>query len=210
VSPSGASRDGGRGMPDAVRLQRTTVPDFGSAVPRVRLLRVFDRTRPVATVISAPAAYGKSVLASQIARLFEGGAVWVHLPSACAASTEILSHAIAGFESPHVHGTSSDFVPISPPPTMPELLSKLESLIRHGEPAGACVVFDNLNSEAMAAVSELASAVLERGSGISYVFTLRSTAGLPACPLGAWQVGSRELLLDDWFGVRADSRVCYR
>jgi DNA-binding SARP family transcriptional activator len=80
---------------------------------------------------------------------------------------------------------------------MSELLDQLDHLVWECAPSATCVVFDNLSAEATRAVCELAEGILGRGSGVAHVFTLRSTAGVSDCPLGVWQVGARELLLDD-------------
>jgi len=183
-------------MPESARV-RTMVPEFGAVVLRERLLRVFDRTRPSATLVVAPAAYGKSVLASQIAGRHKGRALWLHLPPSCATSSEILMHALLALAGGQTHRPSAEYVPVSPPPSMLELLGTFEELVGDTAPDTGCIVFDNLCSDASAAACELATAVLQRGTGVAYVFTVRAASSLPDRPIGAWHVGSRDLLLDD-------------
>lgn len=67
------------------------VPDFGPVVRRERLLQAFLAAAPVMTVVVAPAGYGKSVLASQIARLpiFEQR-YWLPLSECALSGDEVL------------------------------------------------------------------------------------------------------------------------
>lgn len=71
------------------------VPDFGSVIPRAKLLKTFESFRPHVTFLVAPGGYGKSVVAAQLARSagFET-CIWVNLQAAELSGEEAASSVI--------------------------------------------------------------------------------------------------------------------
>lgn len=93
------------------------IPDFGNVLQRRRLLRLFEKRAPGLTVVVAPSGYGKSVLASQFARLQHfSTVVWVSLGDRGGSEEDILaglSTALIGAGEPP--GDASSGVRSMPP-----------------------------------------------------------------------------------------------
>ena len=72
-------------------LLGTAIPDFAGMLLRSRLVALFASQAPPLTVICAPAGYGKSVLAAQLARHGEFDVVnWIELPDLDASGELVL------------------------------------------------------------------------------------------------------------------------
>lgn len=71
------------------------VPDYGCAVRRERLIRVFSSTAPDVTLVVAPGGYGKSVLAAQFVTEYASECLWIAM-NGCSPSADDLPSAVAG------------------------------------------------------------------------------------------------------------------
>jgi DNA-binding SARP family transcriptional activator/tetratricopeptide (TPR) repeat protein len=184
-------------MSEVERNRGLSVPDLGATVPRDRLLRLYERIRPPVAVLVAPAAYGKSVLATQLARAgCVESVLWVRVPQGCTSSVGILSAAhgvlVGALERP------AQGLPSFPQSmTGHDLLDRVESAALEACGDGACVVLDNIDAGESAAVQELLAAIEAHRGSLSWILTVRAASIGAGTPLGAWLVGPRELLLDD-------------
>lgn len=187
----------GRRMPGVSRTRRFSVPDFGETVRRERMIGLYERVRPRFVVIAAPSAYGKSVLASQFARVQRfRSALWVRLPSGCASTGDMLSAAVAAL-APRSTGDQDRFISLAATPGVADLADQLAAVLTQVIGEDGCLVLDNLEAACAGAIPELMNTLEGRVGLPSIVITVRASSAIPNCPIWVWQVGPRDLLLED-------------
>lgn len=174
-----------------------TAPEFGNMVSRTRLTSLFERIRPSVVLLSAPAAYGKTVLAAQLSQSARfNSTAWIRLPGLWSTPEELLRAALGALTGPS-RDADSDLICHASASPLPILVRQLESAVGCVAKTPACVVFDGLDACSAPAVSSLATALAERQGDSTYVLAVRSTAPSSCNPVAVWQVGPADLLLDD-------------
>lgn len=175
-----------------------TVPDCVGMVPRRRLTDVFSRIAPSLSAISAPAAYGKSVLAAQLASEWgKGPAIWVSLPGGCSSDAQIMS-AILERISPGARASARRTPGLVESPAFVDLLDSVQNAIRESVGPGTCLVLDNLAPDASEALKALAEIPQASASAVDCVVaTIRQAPGTTPSIGAWWGIDASELLLDD-------------
>lgn len=183
----------GVAMSSVETLHRLRAPSLGRAVVRSQLIRLYMRERPGVALIHGPAAYGKSVLAAQIAS--SGGVpLWIPIPRGADTPASALRHAVEALQP---GGGDEHYAPLCPAPTAWDLAARLDAAVRALESDDACVVLDNLQGFDRQGASELVRALADRAPGVRYVITLRSTRPALERPVGVWCAGPSDLLMSE-------------
>ena len=88
------------------------IPNYEFAIPRHRLIQVFNLTAPDVTVVVAPGGYGKTVLAAQLSHAVGGACLWLSM-GGCSPSHADLPGAVAARLRPHVDRNLDVGAPVS-------------------------------------------------------------------------------------------------
>jgi DNA-binding SARP family transcriptional activator/ATP/maltotriose-dependent transcriptional regulator MalT len=171
--------------------------DYGGGVPRQRLLDVFKKLEVPSVVIAAPAAYGKSCLAAQLAQLPQfSSTIWVRLYRSDDSLESVLC-AILDCVADASSATGSGAGLSSPP--VSHLVEALVSWMTANSLPDVCLILDDLRAELLPALQDLLAVLAGSQSPVACVVcTTRWTGVEDICvPPGGWLVGPDELLLDD-------------
>lgn len=177
---------------------RLAIPDYAGMVPRSRLIALFERVRSSAVVLSAPAAYGKTVLAAQMAASARfNGALWIPVPAGCTTAAQVLTAArdkLGG--GPDILG--SDGLSLEPRPSQAELCLSLEAALNALDAESLCLVLDGLDPKAAAVLSDLSRmSANQECPVVCVVATIRHGAAFECGSVDTLQFEARDLLLDD-------------
>ncbi|MBN1192394.1 MAG: hypothetical protein JXA36_01685 [Coriobacteriia bacterium] len=182
-----------------MEAQTHRVPDFGPVIRRKHLLQVFRNQRPEMTVICAPAGYGKSVLAAQLAH---GGSfdrvIWIPLYDTDVRDDEWLVN--LAFAVRPLGPSDSRGVPAQLPAgsvSRADAMLRIREGLRSCNDEAVCLVLDGCNRVSdLQAFEEVAGLLRRSCQGSSrLVVTCRSVADCDYAPDAArtWAVDEYDL-----------------
>lgn len=180
-----------------MHYSKSYFPRFRGTVPRDRLVEAIVRADDPLVVLAAPAGYGKSVLASQVAGVAEGEVIWLDC-SGPEWSREQLFSALDRFIDAAGETAGYSFSPMVPRNTI-DLIEKVRSsLDRFCDGKAVTVVLDDIPVDAdVAAIRELTGMIDAFGSGRVIVTTRWESPEVFEQSAGVTLLQADHLRLDD-------------
>jgi DNA-binding SARP family transcriptional activator len=185
-------------MGDVGSRRATRVPDCTGTVRRDRILRLLQRFRTPCVFIWAPAAYGKSVLAAQMALEWgESHAVWVTLPDDCATDAQVAEATLRRL-CPDRDTALDRFIGVVPSRELADMQEMVFEALRAASAEPVCLVLDNVQSAVADTLHWLLQLPLRMNSPVGcLIVTTRHAPDAGTLMPDTWSIGPTELLLDD-------------
>lgn len=176
LPPSGGPVDWEAALATSTKGPNEGIPVTGHGVERLRILRVLERLAPTRVFVLAPAGYGKTYLATQIAARRGGGSLlWIDCRNQALSGDSLLTRVGTGLTN--ALQERGIVLPIETDGLKPDETAdapvRLEPALEALSPFGTCIVLDALRlDDALSAVALLSEEVI-RFSGVQLVLTAR-------------------------------------